>query len=302
MRIHHRYLTYSHSKIIRLVRGILDKYSIYYKYKEDLNCVVPGFNYSLEFHLFEDDPFFEEVKQAINKFNIEPQIGTQYGKDDIKMAEWFFVNTGEYQYPQPDEDFGYLNATFNLDNYCKLCGIGKLQNAPYRLKTEPRQPNNQFWGLHWEFEAVFLRQEAKNILEKENIKGIRFSKPVLNKKNIEIEGFYQLHIDTILENGFDSYNTRLITCKIDNEENLNNDKNSNCCGRVKFHHPMIGGYNFDKSIFSSAFDIVQSKEYFGSGGSANRLQIVSKKFKSIIEANKLKGLSFTPIVHDRLKR
>ena len=139
-------------------------------------------------------------------------------------------------------------------------------------------------------------------MEKENIKGIRFSKPVLNKKNVEIEGFYQLHIDTILNKGFDSYNTTTITCKINNEENCNTDINLKCCGRIKFHHPKIGGYLFDKAIFNSDFDIVQSDEYFGSGVSANRIQIVSKRFKELVEKNKLKGLSFTPIVHDRLVR
>ena len=65
---------------------------------------------------------------------------------------------------------------------------------------------------------------------------------------------------------------------------------------------MIGGYLFDKSIFNSDFDIVQSNEYFGSGASANRIQIVSKRFKDLVEKNKLKGLSFIPIVRDRLHK
>lgn len=303
MRIKHRYLQYdSHLKTIKTVRGILDKYSHSYNFKEDLECVIPTFKYTIEFYLYEDNPDFGVIKQEISKF-LEPQvIGTEYEKADIKNAEWFILNTGEYQYPQPEEDFGYLKATFNLDKYCHLCGIGKVQNAPYRLRTEPKQPNNQFWGLHWEFAAVFVRLEAKNILEREKIKGISFSNPVLHKKNIPIEGFYQLHIETILNKGFHNYNSKTITCKINNEENLNTDKTLQCCGRIKFHHPMIGGYLFDKSIFDKNFDIVTSSEYFGSGGSANRLQIVSKNFKQIVEKNKLKGLSFIPVMHDELER
>lgn len=281
MRIQHRYLTFdSHTKIIKPVKAILDKYSINYEYK--------------------DAPFFSELKQALNKFDIDPQIGTVYEKTDIEKAEWFIVNPGQYQYPQPEGDFGYLEATFNLDNHCGLCGIGKVQNAPYRIKTEPIQRKSQFWGLHWTYEAIFVRQETQNILRSNNVKGIQFSKPVLHKKGIEIESYHQLHIDTILEKGFDHYNAQIITCKINNEENLNTDKKSNCCGRIKFHHPRIGGYLFDKNIFKADFDIVQTNEYFGSGGSANRLQIVSKRIKKLIEENKLKGLSFTPIVHERL--
>jgi hypothetical protein len=303
MKIQHRYLTFdSHLKTIKPVKTILDKYSQVYQYKEDLACVIPTFKYTLEFYLYENTPNFDILKQELSKFKIEPQIGTVYENADIKHAQWFIVNTGTYQYPQPEDDFGYLKATFNLDNYCQLCDIGKMQNAPYRLKTEPKQLYNQFWGLHWAFEALFVRQETKNILEREQIKGIRFSNPVVHKKNIPVEGFYQLHIDTILSKGFDNYNAKTITCKVNNEENCNTNPALPCCGRIKFHHPMIGGYLFDKSIFNIDFDIAESNEYFGSAGSANRLQIVSKKFKEIIERNKLKGLSFIPIIHDRLIR
>lgn len=303
MRIKHRYLTWdSHLKIIRPVKDILDRYAHIYKYKEELDCVIRTFRYQIEFYLYEDNPDFSDIKQGLSKF-LEPQvIVTEYEKADIKNAEWFVVDTGEYQYPQPEDDFGYLKTTFNLDNDCRLCDIGKVQNAPYRLRTEPKQPNNQFWGLHWAFDAIFVRQETKNILEREKIKGIRFSNPVLHKKNVPIENFYQLHIDTILSKGFDSYNTKTITCKINNEENLNKDTTLLYCGRIKFHHPMIGGYLFNKNIFDKGLDIVESNEYFGSGRSANRLQIVSKKFKDIVEKNKLKGLSFTPIMHERLER
>lgn len=301
MRIGHRYLTYAgHTKIIKPVKKILDSYNISYKYEEDLDCVIPTFKYTIEFYLYEDNPVFDLVKKEIDTFNLEPQIGTYYEKSDIEKADWFIIGTGQYQYPQPEDS--YKVVIFNLDNYCNRCDIGKIQNAPFRLKTEPKQHNNQFWGIHWEYEPIFIRKEARNILEKEGIKGIRFSSPVLHKKNTEIENFYQLHIDTILPKGFDNYNTNTITCKINNEESWNTDPDLICCGKIKFHHPMIGGYLFDKSIFNSDFDIVQSHEYFGSGSSAGRLQIASKRVKQIVDKNKLKGLSFIPIVHERLKR
>lgn len=300
MKIKHRYIKFdSYSKTIKQIKTILDKYSHYYDYREDLDSVIPTFKYSIEFYLYEDNPDFRLIKQDISNF-IQPfTFETEYEKNDFKNAGWFIASTGQYQYPQPEDE--YLEKTFDLSNFCSLCGIGRLQNAPFRLKTEPKQHNNQFWGLHWEFFALFVREEAKNILEKEKIKGIRFSKPVLNKKNLEIDRFYQLHVDTILNKGFDSYNTKTITCKINNEERLNTDLNSKCCGSIKFHHPMIGGYLFDNSIFNIDYDIVQSNEYFGSGGSANRITIVSKRFKDLVEKNKLKGLTFIPIVHDRFK-
>ena len=298
MRIQHRYLTFEKNE--DLVHQ-LDKLGAKYTVTEKSFDATTHF-YSLEFLLYEDDPRFSEIKDSLSKFNLLAQITSVFEKSDHENAQWFVVNAGNYQYPQPESNFGYLNTTFQLDNYCSLCAIGKVQNAAYRLKTEPKQHNNQFWGLHWEYEAIFVRQETKNILQREKVKGLNFSKPVLHKNNSDIQSLYQLHLDTILEPGFDNYNTKIITCKVNNEEDLNNDPISNCCGRVKFHHPMIGGYLFDKAIFNPEFDFVKSNEYFGSGGSANRLKIVSRKLKILIEKNKLKGLSFQPIIHQKPKQ
>lgn len=297
MRIQHRYLTYNKEEELT---SLLNKLAVKHKITEKSYDTTTHL-YALEFHLYEDNPRFSALKDALNHFGIEPQIGTIYEKDDMEKAEWFIASPGEYQYPQPEENFGYLNTTFDLEHYCSVCGIGKVQKASYRLKTEPKQFNNQFWGLHWEFEPVFVRQQAKNILEKE-IQGVSFLNPILHKKGKPIEGFFQIQVSAVLKKGFDSYNTRIITCKTNNEENLNTDGNSKCCGRIKYHHPMIGGYLFESSIFNPHIDIAYTNEYFGSGASANRLLVVSKRFWCLVNRNKLKGLSFTPIVHGRLER
>jgi hypothetical protein len=303
MRIAHRYqISDGNLKIIKPLKSILDTYNISYDYNHDPESSVSGHKYQLEFVLYEDNPSFSKVIAAIKQFDIESETASVYEKSDIENAKWFMISTGAFQFPQPEKNFGYLETTFNLENYCRLCGIGKVQNGPFRLKAEPKQSNSQFWGLHWEYEPVFVQKQTKNILENQRIKGIHFSQPVLDKKSIPVSNLYQLNIDTVLTEGFDGYNTNTITCKINNEEDLNTNPDLKCCGRIKFHHPMIGGYLFDKSVFNPALDIVLSNEYFGSGSSANRLVIVSKRFKDCVDKNKLKGLKFTPIVHERFKK
>ena len=295
MRIQHRYLTFEKSSQLT---KLLDTLAV--RYKEQEKSYGKGVqSYSLEFFIYEDNPRFQELKKAVQTFDIKAQVGTLYDKLDEAQANWFIASTGQYQYPQPEE--GYKEATFDLTHYCNNCGIGKVQNAPYRLKSEPKQQNSQFWGLHWEYEPVFVRQEAKDILEREEIQGVRFSQPVLHRKNISVEGFYQLQIDMTLNPGFNPYNTNQITCKINNEENCNSNSDTNCCGRIKFHHPRRGGYLFETATFSANKDIALSHEYFGSGASANRLVIVSKRFKELIDKYKLKGLGFVPIVHSKLE-
>lgn len=296
MRIQHRYLTFEKN---RQLTKLLD--TLVVRFKEQEKSYGEGVqSYFLEFFIYEDNPRFQELKKAIQAFDIIAQVGTIYDKADEAQANWFIVSTGQYQYPQPED--GYKEATFDLSHYCNICGIGKVQNAPYRLKSEPKQQNSQFWGLHWEYEPIFVRQEAKNILEQEQIQGVRFSQPVLHRKNIPVQGIYQLHMDMTLNPGFNPYNTNRITCKINNEENCNLNSDTKCCGRIKFHHPRRGGYLFEAATFSANKDIALSHEYFGSGASANRLVIVSKRFKEIMDKYKLKGLEFVPIVHSKLEQ
>lgn len=303
MRIQHRYLTFQRND--RLTK-LLDELAVRYIVKEKSYDERTHF-YSLEFYLYEDNPGFTQLQTAVKKFDIEPQIGTIYEKEELAKANWFWVSIRQSQYPQPENDFGYLRMTFDLDHYCPTCGIGKVQNAPFRLKTQPKQSHSQFWGLHWEFDAIFVRPEAKRIFEQENIVGISFSNPVLHKNNIQIDSLFQMHTNTVLDAGFDNYNAQQVTCKYMNEEDVILPEkwrapiDANFCGRIKYNFPRRGGLTFQENIFANMPDIVKSNEYFGSGAKAFRLPIFSKKLKLLIESNKLKGIYFTPIFHQRFE-
>jgi hypothetical protein len=300
MRIQHRYLSFEkNEKLLKL----LNQLSIHYKIKER-NLNKQTHLYVLEFFLYEDNPRFRMMKQALQEFGVEAQVGTVYDKVDMAKANWFYITVGEYQYPQPEDGFGYLRVTFNLDHYCENCGIGKSQNAPFRLKAMPKQTNNQFWGLHWEHAAIFIRSEAKHTLESENIRGISFSKPVLHKKDLEVDDMWQMHIQTEIEAGVDSYNLQKETCEYVGSKESNEGmagKLIHYCGRIKYNFPKRGAMTFNESRFQDAPDIVRSNEWFGSGGMAFQLPMVSKRLKQIIDKNKFKGVGFTPILHQRIE-
>ena len=301
MKIIHRYIkSDSELNTIKNIKEILNSFSIKYKYEEDTSSEIPSFKYFIEFYLYEDHRDFLIIKSKLRGIITEQYIGIEYEKNDFQNADWFIMSTGQYQYPQPEDN--YLDLTFDTSNHCEICGIGKIQNNPFRLKNLPKQRRNQLWGLHWEFESLFIRNEAKRIIEKEKINGIEFSKTVLHKKNVPIDDFYQLHINKTLRSGFKNYNSKMITCKLNNEEQCNNDNKLEYCGKIKYHHPIAGGYLFQREIFKEKFDLALTYEYFGSGGNANRLIVCSKNFKNIIEKNKLNGLEFIPIIHEKIKR
>lgn len=295
MRILHRYICFDKNESLL---ALLNELSIRYK-GDDRWLGDETHLYTLEFFIYEDNPRFSIIKEKLRQFEIEPQIGTVYEKDDETNANWFYITLGGYQYPQPEDGFAYRQATFNLNNYCVNCGIGKYQNAPFRLRSMPRQ-HSQFWGLHWEHDAIFVRKEARFLLESENVKGISFSRPVLDKNGQAVEDLWQMHIQTELGAGVDKYNLLIETCEyVEDKETPEGIKLVHYCGRMKYNFPIRGGITINESAFQNMPDIVRSHEWFGSGGTAFQLPIVSKRVKQIIEKNKLRGLAFTPIFNDK---
>lgn len=66
------------------VKDILCTHSHVCKYKEDLNCIIAGFNYQLGFYLKVDDPDLYALKQQISNFPEPLDIATEYEKGDIR--------------------------------------------------------------------------------------------------------------------------------------------------------------------------------------------------------------------------
>ena len=112
--------------------------------------------------------------------------------------KWYRILTGQFGYPQPDGDFGYLKATYDLSHACPTCGIGKIQENPFRFRSEPKAKKSQFMGVNWVFDQVFIREEIKEKIVEENIRGISFSRPVIHKSGKAMTSIYQMHVEAYL--------------------------------------------------------------------------------------------------------
>lgn len=67
------------------------------------------------------------------------------------------------------------------------------------------------------------------------------------------------------------------------------------CGRVKYNHPRRDLMTFDAAALAGAPDVVITRDLFGSGGSANRVTLVSRRVRDVIRDRKLKGATFRPV-------
>jgi hypothetical protein len=302
MELRHRILEFSGSEKYNALKSELDKLGV--KYGIELLGSINGIEHtSIEFWISNDDPLFPVITKLIHKHHFYVQSGLCYNDHDIQDADWLWINAGSYQYPQPEDN--YIQSTYDTTNFCEYCGIGKLQNKPIRIKSDFKQNKLDFLGLHWIFDELFIRPGVKDLIEGNQIGDVDYIHPLFDKTGTPIETVYQLKVKFTLAPGLVTKDLDTVTCKANNEEVISLKKSGfqfsktssrrNYCNQVKYHYPLTTMITFDKSIFANVPDIVKSNEYFGSGASANRLILFSRRFVNIVEKYKLRGLKYTPI-------
>jgi hypothetical protein len=297
MRISHRYLTFDRDKKLIL---LLNKLHI--PFTEEEKSFGEGVSYyGLEFFLYEDDPDFQDKYNLLSKFDIDPQVGTEFSKEEENNSDWFMLSTGYFGYPQPEDT--YFEMTYSIEDVCFQCKIGKKQINPFRFRSEPKAKHSQFLGLNWIFDEIFVREKVIEAFAKENLPGIRFSSPVFNKTQAPLETIKQLHVDTVLDPGLITDNLNFEICQkpIDKKQIEFYKKNNpdyldkKFCGQKKYNYPMRGAMTLKKELFKNKPDFVRTFEWFGSGSSSSRPILISKRVREIILKEKLRGAFFRPV-------
>ena len=213
--------------------------------------------------------------------------------------DWHVVGaTSHLGYPQPED--GYAGATYDVAGYCERCGVGGVQRHPFRFRSEPKASHSQFLQLNWVFDELFVRPEVPDVFERERVTGVGFGPALHHRTGRALERIQQLIILTILPPGLQTEGLQMVTCKPDNEEARSEFAGPKryphdypFCGRVKYHwrHPLV----FAPHTFAEAPDIAKSHEWFGSGGTAGRAILVSRRVIDLIRARKWRGLRTEPV-------
>ncbi|MEP4094568.1 hypothetical protein [Reichenbachiella sp.] len=210
---------------------------------------------------------------------------------------WYQISTRQFGYPQPEDDFGYLDRTYKPDTGCPTCGIGIVQVNPFRFKNDSDIRHNQFIGLNWIFDQIFVHESVKTEFEKNGITGVRFSQPVIHETDKPIESIYQIHVDTILSKGLIGDNLTTENCDMPTDEKMLDFLKASgsklvkgpFCGHLKYNFPHGQKLEFNSDVFSGQPDFVRTHEWFGSGWNTNRPIIISERVKKLIEKNEWIG-------------
>ena len=224
---------------------------------------------------FSDDQQDCELLKAIfKKYDIDLDKRSIFSDEDKINSDYLMTQaTWHYGYPQP-EDY-YLEACYDLLNYCSECGIGKQQINPLRFSKEPKWGRRHFLQLNWILDEYFVPPQVYNSWFK-NL-NIGFKNVINHKSNIILENTYQLDIPTVeCDLLVDSF--VLDVCKK--------------CFRKKYRPIFVGKYPALKQ--KTQLPIFKSKEFFGSGARAyNLIYINNYLYKKMID-KKIEGLNFIP--------
>jgi hypothetical protein len=258
-------------------------------------------------NITEDQPNWPKVERLVAEHDVGTHLVTLlYTKREIDAAEWLLMAAlGNHGYPQPEDDFGYIEATYDVSGFCDVCGIGLVQKAPFRLRAEPKASHSQFVQLNWVLDELFVRSAAREGLTAAGLTGFEFRPVILHSKNRPSAQVEQMQIIGVLSEALQPTELATVTCKERNEEwestarrgtpPLSRSERPQHCGRVKYHLMHRGPLRFDRAALAAAPDVVKSHEWFGSGASAFRLMLVSQRFRQVVQQARWRGLCFEPV-------
>lgn len=117
------------------------------------------------FQIDESDPRWPTIEALAGQFMAIDIATTKFSLSELERASYVaFAATGHHGYPEPSDDNGYLEATYDLSDYCAVCGIGLQQIRPFRFAKEPVWGLNSVRQLNWIFDEYFVKPEVWSML------------------------------------------------------------------------------------------------------------------------------------------
>ncbi len=230
----------------------------------------------LNFQIFEHDTLWPKISELCAQYNPVDIVKTTFSRSELKQADHLLlIPSWHHGYPMLDDDFGFLNITFDTTDYCTVCGIGRQQNGPFRMKAEPKWGRRSILQLNWILDEYFVKPEVyANVFEPFGIPSLE----VLHyKTNEPLTGVLQLILAETSQSLLE----------------ISAQPSESCpkCGRKKFL-PLIKG-PFPGFVSSpGCAQISKTQEIFGSGGSANKRVVVTQELYSAMFEAKVRGVEF----------
>ena len=155
------------------------EYLIYHKikYSEDLLLI---------FEISQDRADFKDIEKFLDTRNGKViQIRLEYSKKELNKAKYLRLWLRKYSgYPQPETinvKNSYINYTYDITNFCPICGSGLIQRDSFYLKKSFNIEKVRIGGVYWGYDTFLITNELRDLFVKEGFSGIEFL-PVKNIK------------------------------------------------------------------------------------------------------------------------
>jgi hypothetical protein len=240
-----------------------------------------GIAYSREhivLDICEDDDRWPDVARLARAHDAVDTCKTLFTEQELRAAAWLEVSPSwHHGYPLPDNDFGYLQETYDLSEYCESCGVGAVQIAPFRLRGEPKWGRRGILQLNWVFDEYFVTPEVWKAVFAPF--GIDCRPALSHRTGEELATVVQLTVPHVLEHGLDVKDHACEVCAR--------------CNRRKYL-PFTRGM-FPAMTRPCEYHMVHTNEWFGSGASGWRVVLISQTLYARIAEAKLRGADYAAV-------
>jgi hypothetical protein len=260
------------------VDAILGKLGIKYKKTPGL----PSGYYLITFEIKESDPRWLQIAELMReKGKADLFFDTVFSQEEILSAEWVrLIPTFEQGYPQPEAT--WVRNPINYEGKCPQCGAGYRQVAPFRLAKEPCLGRHDFFSLYWTY-TVFCTPRVLETLRAHAIRGYEVWEALLHKTGQPSRSVSQLVFPHMAGPG------------LLDEDKLQPETCSQC-GLTKYAYHKRGYMHFKREALQAEVDILQTYEWFGSGGYGGYREIlISRRLAELILREGWRGVRLKPV-------
>lgn len=265
------------------------------------------------------DGFYKRTREG--ELQVERAIPDSH-VSDLRVDLFRLEGTITSGYPQPETVAGYAKAVYSES--CPRCGIYGAQKAPFRFTKSVRGPLKGFMQLNWVPNTFFVAREIAEEIARAAITGVSFGPAVAGRSGEELHDRVQMLIPTLVACA-ETSKLPPVTCRPKNEEAVtiaamlerrkeHRSKTASAlspslrehfrklkekmakipfCGGVKHHSPTSLAITPNSTF--GAPDVFQTAEWFGSGASAFRLTLASRRFADLVRDRGWSGLEFREV-------
>lgn len=267
MRIKHRF-AFNCEKSQRDITDFLDGFGIKYEITQPIKLII--------FEVFEDEVYSKQVKDFMNSYSQKPWSELVYTKNDLNDASWLTIRAKwRAEYPQPEDNFEYKKISYNVLNYCDVCGCGLSQQNNFRLKNTPLWGKRNFLMLNWLHDELFTTDVVAQELRRSDLLGFSIRNVDHYKTVKHLPNTNQIQVMSYLQDNM-----------IFEEGDIAQKIKCTKCGFVKLIRSGTGLIRFpDDALRNVNSDIVKTSEKFGDGFDCFSLILVSRKFFDFLKKN-----------------